>query len=372
MNKRQELGKEPIVKGKKGRRAGQLYFPRHSLNESLKLPKTIWEENAGNPMAILDLAAKIGSTPTSSGLAELMRSSQRYGLTEGSWQQDATKKISLTELGKSIVAPKADESVENKMREALEQPRIFQKLFGLFNGKIIPSKDVLINTLTRDHGLLRTDAGLCCNVLFKNITELGLYEDIHGKKYFNLDKLGIVQTTAIIENETDEDQTQSEIPAQSTPPQISTPTPQIPKQIFVAHGKHKRPLEQLEKILYKFKVPYKVAIDEANRGRPISAKVAELMKSCTSGIFIFTADEETLDKDGNTIYRPSDNVVYELGAASVEYGNKIVIFKEESVSFASDFSDIGYIPFEKDKLDVKAADLMLELIELGFMKLTPT
>ena len=96
------------------------------------------------------------------------------------------------------------------------------------------------------------------------------------------------------------------------------------------------------------------------------------MKIYTSGIFIFTSEEETRDKDGNIIYRPSNNVVYELGAAAVLYGNKIVIFKEKSVSFATNFGDLGYIPFEKDKLDVKCADLMLELIELGFMKLTPT
>ena len=87
-----------------------------------------------------------------------------------------------------------------------------------------------------------------------------------------------------------------------TQPRVETSTiiekRQIPKQIFVAHGKNKKPIEQLEKILNKFKVPYKVAIDEPHRGRPISAKVAELMKNCTSGIFIFTADEETQDLRG--------------------------------------------------------------------------
>ena len=69
---------------------------------------------------------------------------------------------------------------------------------------------------------------------------------------------------------------------------------------------------------------------------------------------------------------PSQNVVYELGAASVLYGKKIVILKEDTVSFASDFSDLGYISFEKDNLDAKTSDLILELINLGFMQLTPT
>ena len=82
-------------------------------------------------------------------------------------------------------------------------------------------------------------------------------------------------------------------PPEHAPPVASEK--QIPKQIFVAHGKNKKPLEQLEKILNKFKVTYKVAISEPHGGRPISGKVAELMKNCTLGIFIFTADEETLE-----------------------------------------------------------------------------
>ena len=91
-----------------------------------------------------------------------------------------------------------------------------------------------------------------------------------------------------------------------------------------------------------------------------------------SAIFIFTADEEVTDSEGNKTYRPSDNVVYELGAAGVLYGKNIVIFKEEGVAFASDFSDLGYIMFEKDNLQAKATDLLAELIGFGLLKITPT
>lgn len=163
-----------------------------------------------------------------------------------------------------------------------------------------------------------------------------------------------------------------ELQSQEQPRESRITELQKPKQIFVAHGKNKKSLEQLEKILKKFKVTYKVDDDEPHEGRPVSEKVADMMKDCTSGIFIFTADEKTIDKDENEIWRPSDNVVYELGAASVLYGKKIVILKEKDVSFASNFSDLGYIPFDKDNLEAKAADLMLELINLGFMQLTPT
>jgi predicted nucleotide-binding protein len=122
-----------------------------------------------------------------------------------------------------------------------------------------------------------------------------------------------------------------------------------------------------------FKVKYAVAVDEPNKGRPISKKVAELMRNeCSSGIFIFTADEQFLkgNPDGSTveIWRPSENVVYELGAASILYENRIVIFKEEGVSFPSDFSDLGYIEFVKDQLGTELGNLFKELVALDIVE----
>ncbi len=100
------------------------------------------------------------------------------------------------------------------------------------------------------------------------------------------------------------------------------------------------------------------------------AIVRDLMKSCAAGIFIFSADEEFRTKEGKIIFRPRENVIYELGAASLEYGRRIVIFKEVSVTFPSDFHDLGYIEFEKGKLDAKAMDLLRELISLGAVRIT--
>jgi predicted nucleotide-binding protein len=120
-------------------------------------------------------------------------------------------------------------------------------------------------------------------------------------------------------------------------------------------------------------VKYAVAVDEPNKGRPISAKVAQLMREeCSSGIFIFTADERFLreDKEGvqEEVWRPSENVVYELGAASILYENRIVIFKEKGVDFPSDFRDLGYIEFEKDQLVAEMGTLFGELVALDILE----
>jgi predicted nucleotide-binding protein len=94
------------------------------------------------------------------------------------------------------------------------------------------------------------------------------------------------------------------------------------------------------------------------------------MQSSNCAILIFTADEEFKDKKGNTIWRPSENVVYELGAAGYLYDNRIVILKEEEVNFPSNFNDLGYISFAKDQLEHKAMDILKELIGFKILKVT--
>lgn len=105
-------------------------------------------------------------------------------------------------------------------------------------------------------------------------------------------------------------------------------------------------------------------------GRPISQKVRDAFQECNCAILIFTADEEFTNSKGEIIWRPSENVVYELGAASYLYGDKIVILKENHVVFPSNFSGIGHIGFDKDKLDAKAMEVLKELVGFDILKFT--
>ena len=129
-------------------------------------------------------------------------------------------------------------------------------------------------------------------------------------------------------------------------------------------------MEQLETILDQFKIPYKVAVEEPNLGRPIGKKVRETMQECNCAILIFTADEEFQDKDGKTVWRPSENVVYELGAAGYLYEDRVVILKEDTVEFPTNFKDIGYISFGKDQLGAQSMEVLKELIGFGIVKIS--
>ena len=129
-------------------------------------------------------------------------------------------------------------------------------------------------------------------------------------------------------------------------------------------------MEQLVKILNEYGIPHREAVDEANRARPIPQKVAETMRECGAAILVFTADKEYFDKDGESIWRPSENVSHELGAASVLYGERIVVFKERGIELPSNFSSVGYIEFEKDKLIDKGIELFRELVSMKILSIS--
>ncbi len=370
----QEKPEKASKGGKPGRRPVEVSFPRDPLKKAHRLAESIEKNSAGKPYNRLDLAQSIEFSPSSYSYRSLLRSSSRYGLTEGGEKAD---KIALTPLGTSIIAPTEEGETSKGLREALLRPPLFKKIFEFYDKKRIPTEELFKNSLKREFGVPPEDIEACYAVLTQNMRDYGLIQRIKDNDYLQLDKLSPAKSTVGQgpEEGPEEGAEAEEEKAGETevPEKKEEKTPPLkPKEIFVAHGKNKRPLEQLRAILTQFKVPFKIAIDEPHKGRAISSKVAELMHDCGSGIFIFTADEETTDAQRNKILRPSDNVVFELGAGTVIYGDKIVILREEGVSFGSDFTDYGHITFEKDRLDAKALDLIKELIGLGFLQVTPT
>jgi predicted nucleotide-binding protein len=378
MPKEQEATPKPVSQpsqsSKRGRKAGDVIFPRDPLKAVLPIAEAVWTQNSGNPMDMLDVAKAVNQSPTSSTFLRQLASSFRYGLTEGS---QTTKVVSLTALGSQIVAPTVGVDVNSLLKKALLFPAIFQKVYVSMDGKPIPREDFFRNTLIKPpesggFSLPKDYVDDFVRVFNRNASDYGLIDDIKGVKYLRLNKL----SSALVQAPNkpagaEETDASSEAEIVETPALLPPTEVQKPKLIFVAHGKNKKPLEQLRTILSQFKVPFEVAVDEPHKGEAISEKVIQLMKKCTSGIFIFTGDEETVDSDGNKVLRPNDNVVFELGAGIMAYGNNIVIFREEGVEFGSDFTSYGHITFEKNKLDAKGLDLMKELVSQGFLQVTP-
>jgi predicted nucleotide-binding protein len=339
-----------VEKSKRGRKAGAIPFPRNSLTEALRVPQIIWDNNAGEPLALLDIAKTLERSPTSMGFAELLRSSQRYGLTNESYTQELTKTISLTPLGNSIVAPQPGEEVNVLKREALETPDLFRDVFSVLQGKVIPPAEPFKNMLIRTFHLDKDDADACYAVLTQNIEELGLAETIQGKTYLRLDKLG----TYTKEEQEPVGTKEEGVPAEPETKAVSeTKTAPCPPAkvpwVFISHSKNKKILEQIKQVLSFGSFNYEIAEERETPSIPLSDKVFGLMRKCNCAIINISADEEK--KQGET-YAINENVLIEVGGAFLHFDRRVILIIDKKLKdvLPSMMQGLTAIFYEGDEL----------------------
>lgn len=353
-------------------------FPKHSLESALVLAQKIQDELGGQPMKRLLLADALGISPGSTNFRDLLSSSNKYGLTEGN---EKSNQISLKPTGAAATQQTQPTARIKALREAILAPSTFGRFYKDFANKKLPSADMLPKVLQAQYEVPKNLVAECAKLIAENGRFADIIRDISGSPHILLD----AEATALPRLGDEEEQNAGDVndttnseapPTPQGSPKPATPSGSAastgPRPIFVGHGKNKGPLQELERLLTTFQIAHKVVIREANLGRPIPVKVREAIQECGSAILIFTRDEKFFDEDDKEVWRPSENVVHELGATSYVYGDRIVIFKEKGVNFPTNFSSIGYIEFESGDLTARTADLLKELIGFGLVKVTPT
>jgi hypothetical protein len=151
------------------------------------------------------------------------------------------------------------------------------------------------------------------------------------------------------------------------PPALGVPAPAAARNVLISHGKNRGPLADVEEMLKIMGLQPKVAIREPNLARPVSEKVRSTMKECSAAVFVFTPDETLTDSEGKRVFKPSENVLHELGAASVLYDDKVVILKEKSIQLPSNVSGLAHIPFDMENVKATFMDLYKELKGFGLL-----
>jgi hypothetical protein len=98
-------------------------YPRRTLEQALRVPLTIKENNGGNAWASGEVATSIGMGKTGA-FFYITAASRDFGLTEGTRD---TATIQLTDLGRRAVYPENPESERASLYEALFSHRDFQE-----------------------------------------------------------------------------------------------------------------------------------------------------------------------------------------------------------------------------------------------------
>lgn len=358
-------------------RVSQADIPSISLEKALRVPQAIAENYASHPSRPLDVATALDFQPTTGNFRTLCGAAIGYGLTDGG---PNAAEISLTTLGKRFVTPTEVDDDKVALREAALKPSVANSFYSKYDGASLPPKHIGQNVLA-DFAVPADRTSTVYDLLIENARYVGMLKTIKDKDYIDISgptvpasaapsppPTAIVQGSAI-DDEQDDPTLEEDLDTSPPPgPQAASSKPK--NAIFVGHGGNKRPMEQLVKILNEYGIPHKEAMEEPNRARPIPQKVADTMRECGAAILVFTADKEYFDKEGNSVWRPSENVSHEFGAASVLYGERIVVFKEQGVDLPSNFSSVGYISFEKDKLSDKGIELFRELVGMKILNIS--
>ncbi len=325
---------QQIPKGKK--------IIRYSLNQSLKIAKSIEDNNAGNPYNRIDLCKSLELSPNGSVFRTLLVASNRYGLTKGNYNAD---KIELTELGSSIVAPIDDENQLQAIKQVLKT-NILGEIIDHYNNKQIPRVELLKNTLKKEFHVEHDDVDLCYNVFMSNAKEYNLIQKIKGKQYLKFDvsiKLQNPEEKFESLEQLEKEETITNDNIAIIPTTVTTTS-----KVFLSHSKNMTILDQIKKVLTFGNFEFEIAVEEETTAIPIPEKIFGLMRKCNCAIINVSADEQEKREDGS--YGINQNVLIEIGAAFLQYNKKVILLVDKRVKLPSNLQGLYKSEYEGEEL----------------------
>ena len=172
MTKKKEEGndketKAPRTRGAKTAPKTVWTFPTHTLEEAIKVPQAIEEQNAGNPMKADMLCRALAfRLPNDWRFLALLKSANQYGLVLGSGQ---TATVSLETLGQDVVAPGSASQRQGALLSAFRHVDEFKKVEDFYKGKKLPEDEFFENNLVRQFEIPRERVKTFIEVFTKNL-----------------------------------------------------------------------------------------------------------------------------------------------------------------------------------------------------------
>jgi hypothetical protein len=328
-------------------------FPQYSLDDALIVAAAIKEHNAGKPMGRILLGQAIKMSPGSSGFRLRITSANQYGLTSGDPYKGDT--VSLEKLGLDIVAPKSDEEKAHALVEAATKPPLFRRFYEDFNNNRVPRLDLAKNKLERDYGVSQVQSEKCLDILLKNAKYAGMLQDVQGSLWivFGASRARPPASTPV------HGLVASAEPAAPPLVPVTGPAPAAATQaqplgveaVFIAHGQNKKLLGQVKQIVEFGRFRAVVAEEQSSTAIPVPEKVITDMHRCQAGIIIVSADEKVTDEKGHETYKINDNVLIEIGAATVLYSQKVILLWDRRIRVPSNLQGLYRCEFEGETLD---------------------
>lgn len=359
-NKKEAPPKKKIV------RISQTDVPAHSLEDSLRVSRAIYENYGGDPTKPFDVAAAMDLKPGSSQFKMLTGASIAYGLTDGGYN---ASEISITNLGTKILRPLEDGADLAGRREALRKPRIIGEFLGKYDGSPLP-KDNIAHNVLMDMGVPSKRVDEVHGLILSGAESLGLLREIKGTRYVNLSPPDGFVSSPEEHNESEEDESHEELESTQEEFVEVEPTPSVKDQqsvvsnrrVFITHGKNKSFIEPIKKLLAFGELEPVVSVEKQSVSKPVPEKVMTDMRSCSSAIIHVEDELRLMDAEANEHVVLNPNVLIEIGAAMGLYGRKFILLVKEGVKLPSNLQGLYEVRYQGEVLDGEATIKLLESI----------
>jgi predicted nucleotide-binding protein len=360
------------VAASKRAKVSQTDIPRFPLEKALVIAQAIWDHFAGKGAAPHEIALALDLAPTSGGWRNLCGASIAYGLTEGGY---AASEITLTDLGRRIVAPEEDGDDLQAMVEAVQKPRVLGEFLRKYDKAKLPSDTIATNVLV-SLGLPKDRGGLALSVLKANGEKTGIFRTSKTGIFVALGSPSKpVRKIEITPEEEVEDGGEVELTsekeeafARKLSRSAETKTEDGPpkdlktnNKVFISHGKNREIVGQLKELITFGNFEPVVSVEKETTSIPVPEKVFEDMRACGAAVIHVNLEETLLDKAGNEVQKINENVLIEIGAAIALYGKRFVLLVEKGVKLPSNLQGLYRCEYEGKKLDYDATMKLLKI-----------
>ena len=156
-------------------------FPSVTFEQALVLPQGVVDLGYNDRIQRLTLMNELQMSPNSSRTRELISSSLRYGLTEGSYSSPT---LSVTAEGKRVCTSSMSTDADKKLGFSLAIQRFepFLTLYNTLKGNRLRQGPVLLDEL-RELGVPDAACAQAADTFTKNLHFLGLVRDVSGSDY---------------------------------------------------------------------------------------------------------------------------------------------------------------------------------------------
>ena len=335
----------------------QSKIPKLSLSEAIRLAQSLNGDFAGKATPPHQLAMAVDISPTSSNWQDLCGASIAYGLTTGGYNAQT---ISLTELGRRIVAPTIEGDDAKAKVEASLRPEIPNKFYSQYNRAKFPQDKITRNVLSQ-MGVPSDRLHNVLEILKRNGEFVGIIHQAKTGPFVAIETpLPSVAEVETLPTEVSAGQTEQKTKPQSPSAPIQPTDVRTNQRVFITHGKNKEIVSQLKDLLTFGKFVPVVAEEHETTSKPVPDKVLEDMRSCFAGIIHVASEDELLDRSGNVHHKINENVLIEIGASMALYKRNFILLVQRGVHLPSNLQGLYVCHYEGDNLDYEATMKLLK------------